>query len=179
MPCWCGQRMGLSCCLSVFLWHSDSSFYFFFIFCTLFAAITLLALFLIQPKACSPFPRLPRKSSLFHLTVLWSPLGSAVPCLREWGKIASSPHPLVLCVLPSIVFWGSKQEIRLCLLQPFLCQQRLSPGPMVSAQLCLYLTNCLYPSQYAWHGPCGRSLLSNTNGKKRRSLSRRLLHIES
>lgn len=151
----------------------------FFLFSTLFAAITLPALFLIQPKACSPFPRFPRKSSLFHLTVLWSPLGSALPRLREWGKIASSPHPLVLCVLPSIVFQGSKQEIRLCLLQPFLCQQRLSPGLMVSAQLRLYLTNCLYTSQYAWHGPGGRSLPPNTNGKKRRSLYRRLLHIES
>lgn len=61
-------------------------------FSTLFAATTFLALFLIQHKAYSPFPRSPRKSCPFYLTVIWSPLAVHSPPQKAEGNgILSSP----------------------------------------------------------------------------------------
>lgn len=66
---------------------------------------------------------------------------------------------------------------RFFLLLCFLCQQSL--GPVVSDQLHRCLTNGLDLACHAAHGPCEGMVPPSMYSKKRRSLSRRLLHTES
>lgn len=66
---------------------------------------------------------------------------------------------------------------RFFLLLCFLCQQSL--GPVVSDQLHPCLRNGLDLACHAVHGPCEGMVPPSTDSKKRRSLSRRLLHTES
>jgi len=73
----------------------------------------------------------------------------------------------------------SQHSVSLCLLPSFLCQQRLSPGLGASDQLQPCLTSCSYPAQHAMHGPHGGTVPPSMNGKKRRSLLRTLMHMES
>lgn len=80
---------------------------------------------------------------------------------------------------PSFALMASHLSGRFFLLLCFLCQQRLSLGPVVSDQLHPCLPNCLDPAHHAMHVPCERTVSPSTHGKKRRSLSRRLLHMES
>lgn len=113
------------------------------------------------------------------LQLMPEPRLAAAPWDKEWDWDYQETHSTSAPRAASFALMPSQPSVRLCLLLPSLCQRRLSTGPVVSDQLHPCLTSCLYPAWHTTHGPCGRTVPPSTNGKNRRSLSRRLLRMES
>lgn len=111
------------------------------------------------------------------LQLTLEPSLATAPWGKEWHweywetQSTSAPKAASFALMPS------QPSVRLCLLLPFVCQQRLSP--LVSDQLHPCLTSCLYACPARHPRATWKDNTPSMNGKKRRSLSRRLLHMES
>lgn len=101
------------------------------------------------------------------------------PTGQEWNWDYWEIHGTSALRAASFALVPSHLSGRFFLLLCFLCQQRLSLGPLVSDQSHPCPTNFLDPAHHATHGPCERTIAPSTYNKKRRSLSRRLLHTEN
>lgn len=84
---------------------------------------------------------------------------------KEWDWDCQKIHSPSAPSAASFALLSSQPSVRLCLLFPILCQQRLSPDPVVSDQLHPCLTSCLHSAHHAMprrgtpchtHRPCGR-----------------------